>query len=62
MDVHAYNTYIPSLLELKHIERAVHICRQAMIVDGKTLIEAGFKPHAAKPGVPSILKRLIGRG
>jgi len=62
MQVHAHNPYIPTMLELKHIQRAVHICRQAMIIDGKTLIEAGFQPHAAKPGVPTMLKKLIGRG
>ena len=60
MKVHAHSLYIPKLLELRHIQRAVHICRQAMIIDGKTLMEAGFQPHAAKPGKPTVLKRLLG--
>lgn len=62
MSVHKDSSYIPQLLTIKHIQRAVHVCRQAMLVDGKTLMEAGFKPVHVKPGKPTVLKRLLGEG
>lgn len=60
MNVHADNPYIPKLLGMKNINEAVFCVRQGMLIDGKTLMQAGFKAHAAKPGKPTILKRLIG--
>lgn len=61
MQVHQNNPYLPAMLSIRHIQRAVHIGRQAMILPGKLLIEAGFNAPAAKPGVPTVLKKLIGK-
>jgi hypothetical protein len=63
MITHANNPYIPKMLGIKNINEAVFCVRQAMLVDGKTLMEAGFKPVVVKAGhsKPTVLKRLLGQ-
>jgi hypothetical protein len=61
MGFHAQHLHIPKLLGMKNLHRAVYICRQNMLVQGKVFIEAGFNPPVVKPGVPGILKKLLGR-
>jgi hypothetical protein len=51
------------MLGIKNINEAVFCVKQAMLVDGKTLMEAGFKPVVVKAGhsKPTVLKRLLGQ-
>lgn len=61
MYLHRHNpNYYPMMMGIRNINRAVKICRHHMLISGKTLIEAGFKPHTAKPGKPTVLKKLLG--
>lgn len=63
MGFHANHLYIPAMLGMKNINRAVHICRQNMLVRGKTFIEAGFNPPILKPTAepPKIFRKLLGK-
>lgn len=60
MGFHAQHMYVPRLLGMKNLDRAVQICRQNMLVRGKVFIDAGYTPPVMKPGVPGIFKKLMG--
>jgi len=60
MNTHKNSIYVPTMIGMRNLQRAVNIVRQGMLVSGTLLMEAGFKPHAAKPGKPTVIKRLLG--
>jgi hypothetical protein len=63
MGFHANHLYVPALLGMKNLHRAVYICRQNMLVRGKVFIEAGFNPPVLKPTAepPMIFRKLMGK-
>ena len=54
--------YMPVLLGPRNIHRAVKIVRQNLLVRGKTLIDAGYKPPVlgGQGRKPTVLRKLLG--
>jgi hypothetical protein len=56
--MHPY--HYPTLFGMKNLNRAVFYVRQHLVVSGKLLQDAGFRPRALKPGKPGVLKKMLG--